>query len=210
MFTELLPVLQDTIVTLTISRIDDQLLRVNVIPTRKTGKESSAENGLSTPLTVTATPSELDREFARQLLSFSGSYHNDGKAAPGGKPVFGSKGQSATAPTTQSLFDTPAGETKGVPAKREAGVAAVVEQGEPESGTSTADGEPLTPPPPLAVQVLRRPAHRRILLRPTFATFASVQSCPLRSGIPLCRFQLTHPQRIVKQRADSSRPSEVA
>jgi PRTRC genetic system protein E len=152
MFTELLPVLQDTIVTLTISRIDDQLLRVNIIPKRKTDQESSAENGLSTPLTVTATPAELDQDFAWQLLSFSRSYQpsaanireieeahaaavkaaeeerknekakkpaappaktsscaeNDGKAAPGAKPVFGSKGQSATAPTTQSLFDTAA------------------------------------------------------------------------------------------------------
>ena len=54
MFSELMPVLQNTIVTLTISRIDDQLLRVNIIPIRKTDKESDAENALSKPLTVTA------------------------------------------------------------------------------------------------------------------------------------------------------------
>ena len=74
MFSELMPVLQNTIVTLTISRIDDQLLRVNIIPIRKTDKESDAENALSKPLTVTAPPAELDQDFARQVLSFSHSY----------------------------------------------------------------------------------------------------------------------------------------
>ena len=185
MFSELMPVLQNTIVTLTISRIDDQLVRVNIIPIRKTDKESDAENALSKPLTVTAPPAELDQDFARQVLSFSHSYErsaanireieeahaaavkaaeeerkakkpatspaktsprsdNDTKAAPGGKPVFGSKGQSATAPApaTQSLFETPAGEAKGAPEKDEpTGVATVVEESEPEN-RSAADGEP--------------------------------------------------------------------
>lgn len=185
MFSELMPVLQNTIVTLTISRIDDQLVRVNIIPIRKTDKESDAENALSKPLTVTAPPAELDQDFARQVLSFSHSYErsaanireieeahaaavkaaeeerkakkpatspakksprsdNDTKAAPGGKPVFGSKGQSATAPApaTQSLFETPAGEAKGAPEKDEpTGVATVVEEDEPEN-RSAADGEP--------------------------------------------------------------------
>ena len=185
MFSELMPVLQNTIVTLTISRIDDQLVRVNTIPIRKTDKESDAENALSKPLTVTAPPAELDQDFARQVLSFSHSYErsaanireieeahavavkaaeeerkakkpatspaktsprsdNDSKAAPGGKPVFGSKGQSATAPApaTQSLFETPAGEAKGAPEKDEpTGDATVVEESEPEN-RSAADGEP--------------------------------------------------------------------
>lgn len=74
MFIELLPVLQDTTVTLTISRIDDRLLWVNVIPQRRATKESKAENGLRTPLTVTATAEELDRDFALKVRSVSGSY----------------------------------------------------------------------------------------------------------------------------------------
>jgi len=185
MFTELLPVLQDTMVTVTISRMDGQLLRVNIIPTRKTDKESTAENALCTPLTVTATAAELDQDLGRQVVSFSHSYQrsaanireieeahaaavkaaeeerknekarkssvpaaktspradNDSKAAPPGKPVFGSKG-SAPAPAAQSLFDTPAGEAKG--AKDEStGVATVVEQSEPENGGSAANEDSL-------------------------------------------------------------------
>jgi len=140
--------------TVTISRMDGQLLRVNILPKRKTDKESAAEDALSTPLTVTATAAELDQDFAGQVLSFSRSYQrsaanireiedahaaavkaaeeerkamkpatlpaktsprsdNDSKPAPGEKPVFGSKGQSAPAPATQSLCETPAGEAKG-------------------------------------------------------------------------------------------------
>jgi PRTRC genetic system protein E len=74
MFSELMPVLQNTTVTLTISRIDDQLLRVNLIPKRKSDRENEAERTLATPLTVTATAAELDQDFARQVLSFSSSY----------------------------------------------------------------------------------------------------------------------------------------
>ena len=69
MFTELLPVLQDTILTVTISRMDGQLLRVNIIPTRKTDKESTAKNALCTPLTVTAIGSGLSGAGA-QLQPF--------------------------------------------------------------------------------------------------------------------------------------------
>jgi PRTRC genetic system protein E len=161
-------------VTVTISRIDDQLLRVNIIPKRKSDKESDAENALCTPLTVTATAAELDQDLAREVVSFSHSYRrsaanireieeahaaavkaaeeerkarrpaaaptktsprsdNDSKA-PGGKPVFGSKGPSATASTMQSLFDTPAGEAQGAAEKdKSSGVATVVEQRKPES-----------------------------------------------------------------------------
>src|SRR5215469_7996398 len=75
MFTELLPVLKDRMVTITIARLDESLLRVNVVPQTKIGKEGdSADKAISVPLTVTATAEELDREFAQQVLSFSGSY----------------------------------------------------------------------------------------------------------------------------------------
>jgi hypothetical protein len=155
MLTGLMPVLQDTMVTLTISRIDDQLLRVNIIPKHKIDQENSAENGLPTPLTVTATPAELSGLWpaAGQLQPFvptlrrqhprdrggprrrgesrrggskngkarksavpsaktSSRSDNERNAAPAAKPVFGGKGQSATAPTTHSLFDNPPGKRK--------------------------------------------------------------------------------------------------
>ena len=211
MFTELLPVLQDTMVTVTISRIDDQLLRVNIIPKRKRGKESDAENALCTPLTVTATAAELDQDLAREVVSFSHSYQrsaanireieeahaaavkaaeeerkskktsgppaktslrsdNDSKVAPGGKPVFGSKGQNGTAPalTTQSLFDRPAGEAQGAAEKDKSSVATVVEQREPE-------GSAITSPAPSAPGI----AETRSSSHPIEENVCDICKCPI-------------------------------
>ena len=226
MFTELMPCLQETTVTLTISRIDDQLLRVNIIPKRKTEKESAAEDALSTPLTVTATAAELDQDFARQVLSFSRSYQrsaanireieeahaaavkaaeeerknekarkptvppaktsprsdNDSKAAPAGKPVFGSKGSAAApAPATQSLFDTPAREAK---AKDEStDVATVVE---PQSRASAGDGEP----PAQQISAITSPVHGAPGVEETGSS-----SDPVEDNIcQICKYPILPPQ----------------
>jgi len=73
MFIELLPILRNRTVMLTIALVNDQTIRVNVIPKRlKDG--DSGECALTTPLTVTGTPEELDREFSGQLVAFTGSF----------------------------------------------------------------------------------------------------------------------------------------
>lgn len=71
MFRELMPMLEGRTLMLTLSRVNDSAIRVCVIPKRL--KEDSGENGLCTPLTVTGTPDELDREFAAQLSGFTGA-----------------------------------------------------------------------------------------------------------------------------------------
>jgi PRTRC genetic system protein E len=73
MFIELLPILKNRTVMLTIALVNDQTIRVNVIPKRL--KESdSGDCALTTPLTITGTPEELDREFSGQLVAFTGSF----------------------------------------------------------------------------------------------------------------------------------------
>ena len=73
MFIELLPILKNRPVMLTIALVNDQAIRVNVIPKRlKDG--DSGDGALTTPLTVTGTPEELDREFSGQLVAFTGSF----------------------------------------------------------------------------------------------------------------------------------------
>ena len=73
MFTELLPILRNRPVMLTIALVNEQAIRVNVIPKRlKDG--DSGDCSLTTPLTVTGTPEELDREFSGQLVAFTGSF----------------------------------------------------------------------------------------------------------------------------------------
>jgi PRTRC genetic system protein E len=53
---------------ITLAREDDKMLRVNVIPTIKSG---ATENpALTTPLSYTGTPEELDAELGNQIASY--------------------------------------------------------------------------------------------------------------------------------------------
>ena len=70
MFIELTPILKERVVMITASDIGNGFLRVNVIP-KSLGTDDNP--ALTTPLTITGTPEELDRELAAQLASFSES-----------------------------------------------------------------------------------------------------------------------------------------
>ena len=73
MFTELMPLLRQRAVMITISDVGDGLLRVNIIP-RKLVEGSPDENtALTTPLSITGKADELDRELPGQLASFTES-----------------------------------------------------------------------------------------------------------------------------------------
>ena len=67
MFVELMPLLAGRTVMITVARVDDRTLRVNVIPTKTNENENAA---LTTPLSYTGTPEELDRELGNQLASY--------------------------------------------------------------------------------------------------------------------------------------------
>ena len=67
MFIELMPLLAGRTVLITVVKVDDKMLRVNVIPTRAKTDESPA---LSTPLTFTGTPEELDAELGKHLAGY--------------------------------------------------------------------------------------------------------------------------------------------
>jgi PRTRC genetic system protein E len=64
MFIELMPLLGERTVMLTVARIDQNRIRVNVIPTRKWEVENAA---LGAPLSFSGTPEEVDGEMARNL-----------------------------------------------------------------------------------------------------------------------------------------------
>lgn len=67
MFTELMPVLAERTVLITIARESDTIIRATVVPKRIKESDNPA---LSTPLTVTGTPEELDRELPRALAEY--------------------------------------------------------------------------------------------------------------------------------------------
>ena len=72
MFTELLPLLKGRTLLLTIAQMDNGLIRINVIP--KCLKENdSVEKALATPLSVTGSAADLDRELSMQLSGFTAS-----------------------------------------------------------------------------------------------------------------------------------------
>jgi PRTRC genetic system protein E len=67
MFKELAPYLRQRAVLLTVTSIEQDQIRVNVIPQKLKDGENAA---LTTPLTVTGTAEELDRDLPATLVDF--------------------------------------------------------------------------------------------------------------------------------------------
>ena len=67
MFVELMPLLAGRTVLITVAKVDDKTLRVNVIPTLAKADENPA---LTTPLTYTGPPEELDAELGKHLAGY--------------------------------------------------------------------------------------------------------------------------------------------
>lgn len=70
MFIELMPLLKQRTLLITVARIDEKL-KVNVIPTKAKEGEDEA---LTTPLSYTGSPEELDRELGQHLASYVDSH----------------------------------------------------------------------------------------------------------------------------------------
>src|SRR5271157_2879235 len=67
MFVELMPLLAGRTVLITVAKVDDKTLRVNVIPALAKADDNPA---LSTPLTYTGSPEELDAELGKNLAGY--------------------------------------------------------------------------------------------------------------------------------------------
>ena len=67
MFVELMPLLAGRTVLITVAKVDDKTLRVNVIPAQAKPDENPA---LTTPLTFTGLPEELDAELGKHLAGY--------------------------------------------------------------------------------------------------------------------------------------------
>jgi len=67
MFKELAPYLRQRAVLLTVTHVESDQFRVNVIPQKLKDGENAA---LTTPLTVTGTAEELDRDLPATLVNF--------------------------------------------------------------------------------------------------------------------------------------------
>ncbi|MGB8064435.1 MAG: PRTRC system protein E [Candidatus Sulfotelmatobacter sp.] len=70
MFQELMPLLAQRILLLTLSRVSDEQISVNVIPKPLKSDQQDDDAALTTPLSVTGSPKELDEQLPRQLVEF--------------------------------------------------------------------------------------------------------------------------------------------
>lgn len=70
MFVELMPLLKQRTLLITVARIDEKL-KVNVIPAKAKEGEDEA---LTTPLSCTGSPEELDKELGQHLASYVDSH----------------------------------------------------------------------------------------------------------------------------------------
>jgi PRTRC genetic system protein E len=71
MFKELAPVLRDRAVLLTVTLVDADQIRVNIVPKKLKDGDNDA---LTTPLSVTGTAEDLDAELSTTIVSFVGSH----------------------------------------------------------------------------------------------------------------------------------------
>lgn len=71
MFKELVPILRHRAVLMTVTLLEEDEIRVNVVPKKLKNGENDA---LSTPLSVTGTAEELDAQLSSTLVNFAGAH----------------------------------------------------------------------------------------------------------------------------------------
>ena len=70
MFQELMPLLGQRIVIIALSRVSEDEMRINVVPKPLKSDQQDDGAALTTPLSVTGTPKELDEQLSGQLVEF--------------------------------------------------------------------------------------------------------------------------------------------
>ena len=71
MFTELMPLLRKRALLVTISLVETDTIRATVLPHKATETDN---NAITTPLAITGTAEELDRDLPQQLMEFVGAH----------------------------------------------------------------------------------------------------------------------------------------
>ena len=126
MFVELMPLLAGRTVLITVAKVDDKTLRVNVIPTLAKADDNPA---LSTPLTYTGSPEELDAELGKHLAGYVQTHQQTASTLAEAKATL-----EAAAKAAQEEAKRKAEERKKTTQKLpEKGIAATV--AEPDSGS---------------------------------------------------------------------------
>ena len=121
MFKELVPILRNRAVLMTATALDDDQIRVNVVPKKMKDGDHDA---LTTPLSVTGTAEELDAQLAATLVGFVASHLQMKNALEKAKCEMDAATKAAQA-EARAKSKTPASKT---PVKVEPAPAAVAAQ----------------------------------------------------------------------------------
>ena len=92
MFVELMPLLAGRTVLITVAKVDDKTLRVNVIPAQAKADENPA---LTTPLTFTGSPEELDAELGKHLTGYVQTHQQTASTLAEAKATMGAAAKTA-------------------------------------------------------------------------------------------------------------------
>jgi PRTRC genetic system protein E len=131
MFVELMPLLAGRTVLITVAKVDDKTIRVNVIPTQAKTDENPA---LTTPLTYTGPPEELDAELGTHLAGYVQTHTQTASTLAEAKATM-----EAAAKAAQEQAKRKAEERKKVTQKPPT----LATTAEPASSTSSTPGEPV-------------------------------------------------------------------
>jgi PRTRC genetic system protein E len=126
MFVELMPLLACRTVLITVAKVDDQTLRVNVIPHGKADDNPA----LSTPLTYTGPPEELDAELGKHLAGYVQTHQQTASTLAEAKATLEAAAKAAQEEAKRKA-DERKKATQKLPEKGTAATAA-----EPDSGAS--------------------------------------------------------------------------
>jgi len=121
MFKELVPILRNRAVLMTATALDDDQIRVNVVPKKMKDGDHDA---LTTPLSVTGTAEELDAQLAATLVGFVASHLQMKNALEKAKSEMDAAAKTAQA-EARAKAKTPASKT---PVKVEPAPSAVAAQ----------------------------------------------------------------------------------
>jgi PRTRC genetic system protein E len=112
MFKELVPILRSRAMLMTVTALDDDQIRVNVVPKKMKDGDHDA---LTTPLSVTGTAEELDAQLAATLVGFVASHLQMKNALEKAKADMDAATKAAQAETRAKSKTA----TRSVPAKTE-------------------------------------------------------------------------------------------
>jgi PRTRC genetic system protein E len=148
MFVELMPLLADRTVLITVAKLDDKALRVNVIPHGKADDNPA----LSTPLTYTGPPEELDAELGKHLAEYVQTHAQTASTLAEAKATM-----EAAAKAAQEE------------AKRKADERRKAAQKAPDKDTPPATSQPTPAVPPAAESAVSQPTPVTLGLFPASA-----------------------------------------